>query len=88
MASLLIFIYPLTPAIKSSKFIILRPVGEKQHLGGKKNLDKFRSIILNNAFAFSDFYLTNSGCQCLKVPSSHYSNPSMQRYTQLTYSLF
>lgn len=89
MASLLLFIYLPTPAIKSAKFIILRPVGEKQHLQGEKkeNLDKFRSIIFNNA-SFADFYLTNSGCQCLKVPSSHYSKPSIQWCTQLIYSLF
>lgn len=36
MASLLLFIYLPTPAIKSAEFIILRPVGEKQHLQGEK----------------------------------------------------
>ena len=87
MASLLIFIYLLMSAIKSSKFIILRLVREKQHLR-KKNLDIFRIIILNNAFAFADFYLSNSGYPGLKVPSSHYSEFSRKCCILLTYSLF
>lgn len=87
-ASLLIVIDLLMPAIKSSEFTTMRPVGEKQHLW-TKILDKFRIIILNNAFAFADFYLSNSGCQCLKVPRSHHSSPSIQCCcTLLIYSLF
>lgn len=87
-ASLLLFICLVMPAIKSPKFIILRPGGEKQHLLKRKNLDKFKIIILNNAFASADFYLSNSGCQHLKVPSSHYSKTSIQCRTQLICSLF
>lgn len=36
------------------------------------------SGLLNNAFAFADFSLSNSDCWHLKVPSSHYSQPSTQ----------